>query len=458
MGSLSEQPVVSVPDPRLPVPLVTSLDAITAAADDFGHLVHTVPVAVARPSTAKQVSDLVRYANAAGLAVRARGAGHAVAGQSQCDGIVCDVSLLNRVFEISGTLVSVGAGARWSTVLAATLPRGLTPPVLTDYLELSVGGTLSAGGIGGTSFIHGPQVDHVLELDVVTPSGDLVTCSSLSRPDVFYGALAAQGTGGIITRAVIPLVPAPERVRRYQITLSSVQALTGWQQQAAGSGQFGYLEGQIARDESGQWTYVAEAAAFGGLDAALVSGAGQVEAEDLSYLDFCHRMRPGVRQLAGTGDWYRPHPWFSAFLPPDLVTGYVTEALGELPPATLGPLPVLLDPLRRGLVPASGLATPDDELFFSLSILRTVHDLPMLVNAALTHNALLTARARLAGANDYAPLTALPTAAGPQEPDQSQPGWPRLPPQEKGIPGRRNRSLFVPEFREDEGLLRPSSE
>jgi cytokinin dehydrogenase len=413
--NFSEQQVVPVPEPRAPVPLATSLDALTAAADDFGHLVHRMPVAVARPSTASEVADLVRYANKAGLAVCARGAGHAVAGQSQCDGIVCDVSLLNHVFEVSDTSVTVGAGARWSAVLAATLASGLTPPVLTDYLELTVGGTLSAGGIGGASFVHGPQVDHVLELDVVTPSGELVTCSPLSRSEVFYGALATQGEGGIITRAVIPLMPAPERVRLYTVTLPSVQSMTGWQQRAAESGQFGYLAGRIARDEASEWTYVAEAAAFADPDAVSVpdsySDSGQVTAEDVSYLDFCHRTGQQVRQLVRTGDWYRPHPWFSVFLPADLVTDYVTEALSELVPITLGPIPVLLDPLRRGPARACGLATPDDELFFSFSILRTVLDVPVIVDAALTHNALLAARARLTGANDSL-ISALPYCPG----------------------------------------------
>jgi cytokinin dehydrogenase len=411
MGSISEQPVVSVPDPRLPVPLLASPDVLTAAAEDFGHLVHKVPAFVARPSTAGEVADLVRYADGAGLEVRARGAGHAVAGQSQCDGIVCDVSALDHVFEIGQSSVSVGAGARWSTVLAATLAHGLTPPVLTDYLELSVGGTLSAGGIGGASFIHGPQADHVLELDVVTAGGSVVTCSPTTEPDVFYGVLGKQGRGGIITRAVIPLVPAPERVRRYTVTLPDVYALTGWQTQAMLSGQFGYLEGQIAQDETGNWTYAAEAAAFQEADVPPVaSGSGQVEIQELSYLDFCNRMLPGVRLLAGTGDWYRPHPWFSVFLPPGMVTGYVMEALGELLPVTLGPIPMLLYPLQRGPVPAPGLKTPDG-IFYSFTILRTVRDMPMLVNAALGHNALLGMRARLAGANDYS-ITALPYSSG----------------------------------------------
>lgn len=281
---------------------------IAAAADDFGHLVHAVPQAVAFPRSAGEVAELVRYANSAGLAVRARGAGHSVAGQAQCEGIVCDLSQMDRVYEAGDGFVSAGAGARWSAVLAVTLAGRRTPPVLTDYLELTVGGTLAAGGIGGASFLHGPQVDQVLELEVVTPSGEIVTCEPPSD------ALAAQGQGGIITRATMPLIAAPDRVRRYKIVVPDVRSMTACQLRIARQHRFGYLEGQIALDEAGRWTYVVEAAAYysGSLPAGcemldeLGPGIGPVETEDLGYLEFCHRMEPGVRLLAAAGQWYQP--------------------------------------------------------------------------------------------------------------------------------------------------------
>jgi cytokinin dehydrogenase len=409
-----------VPEARSgPVPeLATSPEVITAAADDFGHLVHRVPAAVVRPRTAGEVAELVRYANATRLSVRARGGGHSVAGQAQCDGIVCDLTLLDQVLEVGDRFVSVAGGARWSAVLSATLAHGLTPPVLPDYLELTVGGTLSAGGIGGGSFVHGPQVDHVLELDVVTSSGSLVTCSPDVCSEVFYGALAGQGKNGIITRAVIPVVAAPERVRRYTITVPDLDAMLACQEQAVSSGRFGFVGGEIAADGPAAWTYLVEAGAFWSgsapADPPVVPGSGSVETEDLSYLDFCERMLPGVRLLASTGDWYRPHPWFMVFLPSHLVAGYVAEALSEMLPDTLGPLPMLLDPLRRGPVPAPGLRTPDG-MFYSFSVLRTVRDDPFLVQAALTHNAVLAARARLAGGYDHS-ISALPFSPGSMMP------------------------------------------
>jgi cytokinin dehydrogenase len=62
----------------------------------------------------------------------------------------------------------VGGEQLWIDVLHATLEHGLAPRIWTDYLRITVGGTLSNGGIGGQAFRHGPQISSVHELDVVT--------------------------------------------------------------------------------------------------------------------------------------------------------------------------------------------------------------------------------------------------------------------------------------------------
>src|SRR5260370_35281222 len=104
---------------------------------------------------------------------------------------------------------SVGAGATWRQVLRGTLAVGLTPPVLTDYLGLSVGGTLSVGGLSGSSFRHGAQVDHVTELEVVTGSGMRELCSPTPNPDLFGAVRAGLGPYCSLRPATIPLAPAP---------------------------------------------------------------------------------------------------------------------------------------------------------------------------------------------------------------------------------------------------------
>ena len=394
-------------DFRGDLPLTGGPEAVTAAADDFGHIIHRVPSLVAFPACAGAVASVARYANRDGRALVPRGAGHSVYGQGQSDGgIICDMTRLDTVTVEDGRTISAGAGARWSTVLEAALAQGMTPPVLTDYLELTVGGTLAAGGIGGASHVHGPVTDHVRELEVVTPAGERVTCSAGRDPDVFFGALGSGGSGGIITRATLPLIPAPRRVTVYRVPYPDVGTLMNAQLTLAREGRFGYIEGQIMPAGDGKWSFAAEIALFPGADHspeaaspyALPRGA---ETEDMSYRDFCHRMAPGVRLLAETGDWYRPHPWFSAFLPARAAVQYVNAALAGLTPATTGPLPTLLYPLRRGPVPAPTLVTPArDELFFAFTILRTTATEAGLAEA-LAGNERLARAASAAGGTVY---------------------------------------------------------
>ena len=160
----------------LPPPLDGELrfdeQSLAAAADDFGHIVHRTPKGVLLPGSDQDVATTIRWAAGLGRKIAPQGQSHSVYGRAQVSaGIVIDMSQLRTVHGVQNDRVVVDAGAKWSEVLAATLPQGLTPPVLTDYLELSVGGTLVVGGVGGTTSRYGMQSDNVLELDVVTGKG-----------------------------------------------------------------------------------------------------------------------------------------------------------------------------------------------------------------------------------------------------------------------------------------------
>lgn len=64
--------------------------------------------------------------------------------------------------------VDVSGGELWINILIESLRHGLAPKSWTDYLHLTVGGTLSNAGISGQAFRHGPQIDNVYQLEVVT--------------------------------------------------------------------------------------------------------------------------------------------------------------------------------------------------------------------------------------------------------------------------------------------------
>ena len=209
------------------------------AAMDFGGLVRAVPAAVVRPASADDVASAIRAAALTPhLTVAARGNGHSVAGQAMAEGgLVLDMRSLaaappsSRRGAAQMQLVQcpegggggccffadVPGGALWEEVLHWGVDNhGLAPASWTDYLRLTVGGTLSNGGVSGQSFRYGPQVSNVAELEVVTGDGEYRVCSRSSHPDLFFAVLGGLGQFGVITRARIPLHKAPKAVSTEQ--------------------------------------------------------------------------------------------------------------------------------------------------------------------------------------------------------------------------------------------------
>ena len=200
--------------PHLNGVLLRDEEALTAASEDYGLFIRRRPVAVLEPGSVLDIARVVRFANKHDLRVAVRGHGHSIYGQSLVEGgIVIAMNTLAKVQNMPGARVPADAGCSWAAVLQETLQQGATPPVIPDYLELSVGGTLSIGGISPTTYRYGTQVDNVEALQVVTGEGHIVTCSRDHREDLFNAVLAGQGQCAVLARAVIKLVAAPARVR-----------------------------------------------------------------------------------------------------------------------------------------------------------------------------------------------------------------------------------------------------
>lgn len=151
---------------------------VEAASVDFGMMSRVEPLAVLHPSSAEDVARMVGavYGSGHGLSLSAKGHGHSINGQAQTSsGVVIEMSESKAVRQWGSPRVSeksmyvdVWGGELWIDVLTTTLQHGLAPKSWTDYLYLSVGGTLSNAGISGQAFNHGPQISNVYELDVVT--------------------------------------------------------------------------------------------------------------------------------------------------------------------------------------------------------------------------------------------------------------------------------------------------
>lgn len=190
------------------------------AGKDFGGIHSVKPLAFVKPSGADDVSRLVKAASRSpNLTVAARGNGHSINGQAMANrGLVLDMRSLDhqdrfRVVRINGSdYADVSGGALWEDVLKRCLEFGLTPRSWTDYLSLTVGGTLSNAGVSGQTFRYGPQTSNVTELEVVTGKGETLVCSETENSDLFFSVLGGLGQFGIITRARVLLQPAPDMV------------------------------------------------------------------------------------------------------------------------------------------------------------------------------------------------------------------------------------------------------
>ncbi|KAG2573449.1 hypothetical protein PVAP13_7KG253300 [Panicum virgatum] len=358
---------------------VALLEPTPSAARDFGAMVSKAPVAVMRPGSAADIARLLGALSSAPPgtpAVAARGAGHSLHGQAQArGGIVVETRALPRAVEVvarrgdgdGGAYADVGAGALWVEVLEECLRAGLAPRSWTDYLHLTVGGTLSNGGISGQAFKHGPQISNVLELEVVTGTGEVVTCSPTRSPELFFAVLGGLGQFGIITRARIPLQAAPPKVRWVRAFYDSFETFTRDQELLVSMPELvDYVEGFMVLNEhslrSSSVAFPAEvnfAPDFGSdggggggggkkkvyycvefavhdfqrQDSAadhvveLVSGKlsflrPHAYSVEVAYFDFLNRVRMEEESLRSRGLWDVPHPWLNVFVPRHGAAGF----------------------------------------------------------------------------------------------------------------------------------------
>lgn len=395
---------------------------LTADSDDFGHIVHQMPRAVLRPASIGDVAEMVRFCADMRIPVAARGQGHSTFGQAQVvGGLIIEMGTLDAI-DVDADRAVVQAGARWSAVLNATLPLGLTPPVLNDFLELSVGGTLSVGGVGGASQHFGAQVDNVLELEVVTGTGQRVICSPAAEPGLFHAVLAGLGQCAILVRATLRLVPAAGSVRHYILFYPSVPALTADQRLVARDGRFSFLEGQAQAipGGAGGWQYLIEAAAYFDSvppdDSALIGDLnfvrGTEQIENLGYFDFLNRLAPAVAFLESTGEWFDPHPWWNVFLPGSVTDAFASSVMSGLTTADIGASGViLLYPLLTSVLSTPLLRVPGEDFTFLFSLLRTAAPDTGAISAdsMIAANSTLYRQVRELGGFQY-PIGSIPTS------------------------------------------------
>lgn len=126
-----------------------------------------------------------------------------------------DISSLRRVLQIDveGRRCVAEPGVTFADVARETLAYGLLPTVVPELEGITLGGAVSGCAIESTSHRFGGFHDGCLEYEILSASGEVITCSPEREPLLFEMIHGSYGTLGILTKLTFRLVPAQPYVR-----------------------------------------------------------------------------------------------------------------------------------------------------------------------------------------------------------------------------------------------------
>jgi FAD/FMN-containing dehydrogenase len=150
----------------------------------------------------------------------------------------------------AGTVDAEGM-TRFVDLAAATLARGTMPAVVPQLKSITVGGAVAGVGIEATSFRRGLVHDAVVELDVLTGDGRIVTCSADNEHrDLFHGFANSYGTLGYALRVKMRTLPVKPFVRVDHQRFSDPVAFFAEIKRKCTQGEGDFLDGVVfGRDE-----------------------------------------------------------------------------------------------------------------------------------------------------------------------------------------------------------------
>jgi FAD/FMN-containing dehydrogenase len=215
-------------------PTTAGLQALSAAIDgqlyvpgDSGYdaartpwnvAVDQRPAAVAMPTCARDVTEIVAHARALGLCVAAQGTGHNPAAMSDLsDAILVRMGAMSDVrIDPERQVAHVQAGAIWEQVVALAAAHGLVA-LHGSSPDVGVVGYTLGGGMGWLGRRHGLASNALTAVEIVLPDGRLVRADRDTEPELFWALRGGGGNFGIVTAVEMRLLPVGEVVAGWLI-------------------------------------------------------------------------------------------------------------------------------------------------------------------------------------------------------------------------------------------------
>ncbi|KQO96931.1 FAD-binding oxidoreductase [Leifsonia sp. Leaf264] len=178
--------------------------------------------------------------------------------RAKADAPGLDTSGLTDVIAVdpeAGT-ADVAGMCTYEDLVAATLPHGLAPLVVPQLKTITVGGAVTGLGIESTSFRNGLPHESVVEMDVLTGAGEVITVSADRHPELYRAFPNSYGTLGYAVRLRIELEPVDPFVALRQVRFHSIDDLVAAMDRVVATGEFDgvpvdYLDGVVFSADEG---------------------------------------------------------------------------------------------------------------------------------------------------------------------------------------------------------------
>jgi cytokinin dehydrogenase len=375
---------------------VLTQEEITAEHEqNYGRIFRWAPRLVVRPQSQPDIIALIAFCRSRALHLTTRGSAHSQSQLAISPGeVLVEMQSMNRIGTVdeANLTVDVEPGVIWRDLVHHLAKRDLVPPVLTNNLGVTVGGTLSMAGIGVASFRYGSQGDNVVELDVVTGAGDVVTCSPEREDDLFWGVIAGLGSFGVITRARLRLRRMKPMTRTYYLLYDDVRVFLEDARLAMDSGKWDHLESWGApcaqgtrpvggaRQVFAKWFYpfhltVEYDPGSPPDDAAMLSGLRPYDnlyTDDCPTIEFLERMIPIFDLWKKAGTWEFIHPWIECILPWETAADCIEQVLADTPPGIQVGGHVLLWPAKGTTSRSKNFMVPSGENLVGFGLLPAI--------------------------------------------------------------------------------------
>jgi glycolate oxidase len=178
-----------------------------------------MPEAVVKPASASEISEVMKLANWHRIAVTPRGGGTGLScgAVPLFGGIVLALERMNRILEIDreNMVAVVEPGVVTSEISKTVQPFGLFyAGYPMSFESCFIGGNLAENAGGGRAIRYGVTGQHVLGLEAVLPTGEIVNMGGKRLKDVtgydlMHLLVGSEGTLGIFTKIVLRLLPMP---------------------------------------------------------------------------------------------------------------------------------------------------------------------------------------------------------------------------------------------------------